>query len=83
MELSGGDRTHLKLLWTSPSKLVREESPLKDEVPQADGGYLMKTQVRRAKSFMRLMTCFTCPTVANTSSRSWAGLCHASHPLGN
>lgn len=82
-ELSGEDRTHLELLWTSPSKLVREESSPKDEVLQADGGYLMKTQFRRAKSFLRLITCLTCPTVANTSSRIWAGLCHASHSLRN
>lgn len=72
MELSGEDRTHLELLWTSPSKLAREESSPKDEVPQADGGYLVKTQVRRAKSFLRLITCLTCPTVANTSSGSWS-----------
>ena len=80
MELSSEDRTHLERLQTSPSKLAKEESFPNDEVPQADGGYLLEIQVGRAKSFLRLLTHFTCPTVANTSSGSWAGPCHASHP---
>ena len=78
MKLSGQDRTHLELLWTSPFKLAREKSSLMDEVPQADGGYLVKTRVRRARSFLRDITCLTYSTVANTSS---TGLCHAPHPL--
>lgn len=83
MELSGEDRTHLEQLRTSPSKPAKEESSPKDEVPQADDGYLVEIQVRRAKSFLRLLTHFICALVANTSSRSWAGLCHASHPPQN
>lgn len=80
-ELSDEGRTHLKQPQISPSKLVKEESPRKAEVPQVDGKYLVQTQIRRVKSFLRLLICFTCSTVATTSSRSGAGLCHPSHPL--
>lgn len=50
MQLSSEDRTHLKWLWTSPTKLVKEESFLRNQVPQADARYLVDTQVRRTKS---------------------------------
>lgn len=81
MELSGEDRTHLEQLWTSPSKLAKEESSPKDKVPQADDGYLVEIQVRRAKSFLRLLP------EAHTSFVLWwltppagAGLGCAMHP---
>lgn len=75
MKMTGEDKTHLERLQTSPSKLAKEGSSAKDEVPLADGGYLVETQVRRAKSFLRVVTHFACPTVANISSGSWAVPC--------
>lgn len=66
------DRTHLEWLQTSPSQLANLHP--KDEVPQADGRYLMETQVRRAKPFLRPLTHFTCPTVAQLlhQEKGWA-----------